>query len=854
MRFSTTQHIEHAPLQWLRWRSACKPSKLRLTCVSRPKLRRLIPMFLVSAVITACTKSPSVDPDADQKVVHTMVDAMEAASKATPDTEADASVAEQQAMPATETDTSVAPQQVTPGAEAGASITAQNENSGSTIAQSPENGTLASSAETTIVSANTSNEDNSSGPTENVLHAAAQVGIDEAITTNNPVAPTVTHLETDTKAAEQLPALASNPVPTSASEHGSRERAQQHDHASRWWWWLLTLVIPVRALLWRRCQKTRPTRRRRARAALSPLAYKTRPNPPRTAEKTILRRQCISPAWIYRKPEYDKWPIWHVDEAVDFTPWHESQAENNSTMPQTTLAAAEVMTPGLATDSSTPEVRPIPLVDDAADVTSWQDAQTENTSTMPPTMLATAEGMTPESATTSSPLEGHSLSSVDDSMGFNPWQEAREENNSTMFQITLATADAMTPESATNSEPAEVRPISLLENIEHIAYAIDPANPAFFIERRENFPTLIFQDTRAINLATLIALEQALSNVSPKDSALSAWLRTQLSLLQIESAPKAQLQPLYTQLSALIQQQADQASTRCQPYWQARSIELDLAVAKRQTGAARLLRLRQMQAVLTAVLERNDAPVLRAWISVLTYWATCQLGQGALEKYTEAEAFCVRLQDIAGESDNAQLLRAKVLAQRAGVEACSTRIKNLNAAQAILENLFERVPSGEIALAIAHTALVRGGDAQQPEQAKQIYSHALMHAFLAESDPRWRSESLQLRLAIQLAYEKVPGSSIHDPIALTLVQTLESVPTPPAETMRRMAQTYLRNGEFARACELCDEAARVYPATDLLLETWQEATRQWAASLNHPEQHHIWQAAERKRRLIQNAC
>ncbi|MGC1548061.1 MAG: hypothetical protein WA777_05995, partial [Rhodanobacter sp.] len=71
----------------------------------------------------------------------------------------------------------------------------------------------------------------------------------------------------------------------------------------------------------------------------------------------------------------------------------------------------------------------------------------------------------------------------------------------------------------------------------------------------------------------------------------------------------------------------------------------------------------------------------------------------------------------------------------------------------------------------------------------------------------------------------------------------------PPETLNRMAQAYLRNAEFARACQLCEEACRSDAAGDALLTTWQEASKQWAASLPQPNHHAAWHESERKRRI-----
>lgn len=401
------------------------------------------------------------------------------------------------------------------------------------------------------------------------------------------------------------------------------------------------------------------------------------------------------------------------------------------------------------------------------------------------------------------------------------------------------------PMPMTDIQIEDASPPALLGQLEQIATIAGEPLPAFFVELDSPLPVLVFSAPPTESL--LDQLETLTLEAMQEREPSAAWLLVQLLMQRITQASKTELNALYTQASALVRHGAADASDDNRARWLARSIDLELAHLARQKGATRLLSLRTTQARHAADIEAGEGPVLRAWIDVLLYWAHCQIGDGALDKYAEAEAICQRLLDISKYANEAQRLHAKLLVQRASVEQGGVRANSLEAAQSLIDELFAREPTAETALAVATTALARG-QVLPPEPAKEAYSHALMHAFLADSHPRWRADSLQCRLAIQLAYEALPDMPVQGRVALDLTSRLEAMPAAQAETLHHMAQTYLRHADFARACQLCTEAWRSGTPASVLMSTWQEASRQWAAALPQSTQDKTWQASERLRR------
>ena len=402
-------------------------------------------------------------------------------------------------------------------------------------------------------------------------------------------------------------------------------------------------------------------------------------------------------------------------------------------------------------------------------------------------------------------------------------------------------------DSENESSPAsEEHPLSaLFDQLETLATREGDAVPALLIERDCDLPAVMRVGSEPVSSATLEAWEQLLRQAIPGAESLTLpWLLVAVLLLRAEGANPRDAEVMYAEAEQWIElsMAADVARNAT---WQARRIDVDLCRARRQKGAARLLSLRGMPSRHAQALALGEPPVLFAWIDLLAFWAECQFGDAALARYAEAEAICVRLCELPSSADAAQRRRAEILRQRATIEQGGARLKSLDTAQALLDLLCERVPSADNALAVAVTALARG-NVLPPEQAKEAYSHALMHAFMAEAEPRLRAESLQCRLAVQWAYENLPGMPVQSDVAISLTTRLEALRVQHPETVQRMAQIHLRNADFARAAELCENAWRNGLATPALLATWRDICRQWASVSNAPDQLVIRQQAMRQ--------
>lgn len=376
----------------------------------------------------------------------------------------------------------------------------------------------------------------------------------------------------------------------------------------------------------------------------------------------------------------------------------------------------------------------------------------------------------------------------------------------------------------------------LFDQLEQSAMHASGDLPLLLVERDSHLPQIARTTSMALPPQILPAWESRLRQamLDARSLALPSLLIGTLLLRADEASPQ-DAEALYAEAEEWVDlSMASDHEHRAE--WEARRIDIDLRRAQRKKGAARLLWLRGMQTHYAPQLTQGEPPVGFAWIDVLMFWAQCQFGDAALARYAEAEAVCLRLGERPHCADAAHRRRADVLRQRATIEQGGARLHSLDTAQALTDALCEREPGADNALAAALTALARGS-VLPPAQAKEAYSHALVNALVAESDPRLREQALQCRLAVQWAYENLPGMDAQSDVALKLAERLQALRVKDPDTLQRMAKTYLRSAEFARACELCEHAWRHGHATPALLSTWQEACRQWADFSNQPEQH-----------------
>lgn len=420
-------------------------------------------------------------------------------------------------------------------------------------------------------------------------------------------------------------------------------------------------------------------------------------------------------------------------------------------------------------------------------------------------------------------------------------------------EVEPASTDIELPEAGRHEGRAAMgdRP-SLVSRLEALAIAVAPDAAALIeaglIEAGQMLPVIGRGGPVALPAALLEAWESTLLEACDAGDEEAGWLLTQVLAWRLAHVAMCDVHAMHRAACAHARRGEQQADESARATWRARLIELDLALAMRLDGASRLFALRDMAVRHADAVELGAAAVLKVWVEVLLHAARQQLGDIAAGKLAEAKAVAERLRELPGMADEGGYLLALVLLRHACIERGDARTPKLVEAQALLDTLFSHLPSARIAMAVAEVALERGRDGPL-ETAKACLAHALAHAFIAGCDPRWQAAALQCRLAIQLAYESLPDMSPQGQVALDLARKLERQPLPPGETIESMTLTFIRHGEYARACRLCARAWLAGTRFRTLSAAWRQAGGGWKGQLTTTRDHTDWRENERQRRI-----
>jgi len=375
----------------------------------------------------------------------------------------------------------------------------------------------------------------------------------------------------------------------------------------------------------------------------------------------------------------------------------------------------------------------------------------------------------------------------------------------------------------THTSGASPREDTLLREL----HAID-ASPALHLIGDERFPEIrrVGEGTTSADAWQTI-LEQA-GTGEGDDARLARWLAPAVLVLRSRDLRRRDAEALLEEAALRTRDGMNRAADDERAHWVARAIRVELARIERLSGATRLFALRALQARQAVDLGVEAAPVLDAWIDVQLAWAGWLLGGGAAARQSEAETLCDRLAALGLEASTRALRRrAEIFLQRAEGEKASTRLANLDRAQALLEDAYMQGGDAGTALLLARCARQRAMTLPPSDEAVDACALALTHAFLAEQDPAWRMDALECRLAVQLTYESLPGRAVQGEVAASLGRELASMEADSVGARMAMAATRLREGDFAGASTLCEAAWRSGGGDPHLLNLWRDACRGW---------------------------
>ena len=276
-----------------------------------------------------------------------------------------------------------------------------------------------------------------------------------------------------------------------------------------------------------------------------------------------------------------------------------------------------------------------------------------------------------------------------------------------------------------------------------------------FLVGDTRFPRLRRADATTTHLLAWREILDAQLDDDGDDGRLARWI---LPSLETELANDLPHREAASRLAAIEDEaRARQArAAHAEPSFAASLVPVRLARIARMSGATRLFALRALAAESAGA---TDPCLLDAHIEVLLAWSSWSLAATASARLDDADAAACTLATFDGAwSARARHRRGDIRIRRAALRRATDGLDDLDEAQRLLDEAYERMPDAETAL-LAARAAERRARCLPPEEAASICSDALVHAFLAEQHPAWRRDAQACRRDVQRLYESLP----HDP-------------------------------------------------------------------------------------------
>ncbi|WP_170207540.1 hypothetical protein [Luteibacter pinisoli] len=317
-----------------------------------------------------------------------------------------------------------------------------------------------------------------------------------------------------------------------------------------------------------------------------------------------------------------------------------------------------------------------------------------------------------------------------------------------------------------------LEPVDLLARPRAPGASVDrlhaPGMPAcLYLSGEREHPTLRHVGDHADDVVAWEAIVRDYLNADGEEGYLARWL---LPALHRAAAPLLDRQAAEARLDealALCQAALDTVPPARRPWWRAHQLRTGLARLTRSSGATRLLALRE----LGSDEHDHDAPALDAWVDVHLAWAGWLVGHAAQARLGVADGVCERLGTVAPVL--ASKRRADVFLQRASLAKGDARLVHLDAAHALLLSVANDSGDPAVRWTLAHCIHQRA-TLLPPDAAAEACSDALGHAFAIGQHPAWHIASLELRLAIQLTHDTLPGHGTPNDVAGSLRRELAS--------------------------------------------------------------------------------
>ncbi|UTA53774.1 hypothetical protein L3D22_15775 [Lysobacter soli] len=311
---------------------------------------------------------------------------------------------------------------------------------------------------------------------------------------------------------------------------------------------------------------------------------------------------------------------------------------------------------------------------------------------------------------------------------------------------------------------------------------------------------------------------------SPAAWKLQQGLQAQASLLSGTEASRLRMEA-----DAVLAAGAESTTAQERVAWIAAKAENELAHAELAEGATRTLHLRAFRENYRALLTGPDASpqLLLSWLELLALETAHLRGDAARSRFDEGEAILKRLDDLLPNDAHVALARARLLHRRAAQSSGSVRHAVLSDAIAGLMPMVERGDAPHFQIEVAELLLDRA--AGSTTQAAGEYAGAETMASGLLDHPVFAMAAARCVLQARLGQ----SSGTVEP---RLCQQLEALAGDDVRARWLLAQAAVRSGAPREACGHCEAAARSGVRLDqAFMQLWDQASRQWSATLHNPK-------------------
>jgi len=328
---------------------------------------------------------------------------------------------------------------------------------------------------------------------------------------------------------------------------------------------------------------------------------------------------------------------------------------------------------------------------------------------------------------------------------------------------------------------------------------------------------------------------------------LGRWLRAQLMLACVPALAGAAAEHAHAQVQAMVHAGAAAGDQHVDTaHWQALGLLATHVALERQGPAARTIGFAALRHDYEALPARTATVIQLAWLEILQRSAVSLRGPAAIARLDEAEMLCQMLiADHPLDMEGPRLL-AVVLQRRAAHERAAEAAATLERAVRLAQFALSRSGTALAALTLAEVMLAQASYAD-PVAARGLLEGALLHCMNAAGDPASSLAAERVRLSVQMAFGQSAGAPTLPVAALELDTRLQEAQRFSTRDWEGITTLLLQQGEFERACQLSEAAARQHAATPNLLVTWERASAAWHARRPQGPDRLRWQANVRAR-------